>query len=381
MKIIGVICEYNPFHLGHEKQFHAIREHFGENCAIICLMSGNFVQRGHPAIFDKSLRARAALECGADLILELPIACSLSSAEGFAAGSVAILGKFCDYLCFGAEQGNAQTLTATAQALLSPEFSGQLHAALDTGLSFPAARQNALENMGLDSRLLSSPNDILGVEYCKAILSQKSPMQPFVIRRPGSYHDAEPDPQAPSATSLRERILSGGEWLPYLPQPAARVLKDAPVHSLSFGERAVLARLRTMSEAEFQTLPFGSEGLWRKLMRNARTAGSLEDILTGTKSKRYTRTRLDRMVMCAFLGLTWEDLSQQPHYVRVLGFRESGKAVLKLVRQTGVFPHTGEHTGHPFEIREGQFDDLYALFRKDGPGAAGETARRRVCII
>ena len=143
MKLIGVICEYNPFHLGHRKQFDRIREAFGQDSAIICLMSGNFVQRGQPAIFDKSLRARAALEFGADLVLELPTPYALSSAEGFAAGGVEILGSFCDYLCFGAESGTEETLMSTAKILLSPEFPEKLREALEEGLSFPAARQKA----------------------------------------------------------------------------------------------------------------------------------------------------------------------------------------------------------------------------------------------
>ena len=163
MKIIGVICEYNPFHLGHKKQFDLIRKEFGEDAAVVCLMSGNFVQRGYPAIFHKSLRAAAAIECGADLVLELPPIFALWSAEGFAAGGVKILSKFCDYLCFGAESGTAESLMATAAALLSPEFSDALGKELDKGVSFAAARQQAVAAMGIDASLLEKPNDILGM--------------------------------------------------------------------------------------------------------------------------------------------------------------------------------------------------------------------------
>ena len=126
MKIVGILCEYNPLHLGHAKQISTIRTASGEETAIVCLMSGNFVQRGSPAVFDKMLRARAALEAGADLVLELPVTAALSSAEGFASEGVQILGGFCHKLCFGAETGNADTLMATAQALLSPEFTEKL---------------------------------------------------------------------------------------------------------------------------------------------------------------------------------------------------------------------------------------------------------------
>ena len=381
MKVIGVICEYNPFHLGHRKQFSRIRQAFGEDAVIVCLMSGNFVQRGQPAIFDKAVRARAALECGADLVLELPTPYALSSAEGFADGGVKILGSFCDYLCFGAETGTEENLMATAAALLTPDFSEKLRAELDRGLSFPAARQRALEVMGENADLLANPNDILAVEYCKAILSQGSKMRPFVIRREGSYHAETPDASDPSATSLRRMILEKKDWLCFVPEEGAASFQSAPVYDLSFGERAVLARLRMMTAEEFSALPYGSEGLWRKLMHACRCQADLEGILTATKSKRYTRTRLDRMVMCAFLGLTQQKMEETPPYVRVLGFRERGKAALKLARTTGLFPHTGEKTGNAYEMLETLWDDLYGLFREDAPAPAGETDCRRVCII
>ena len=138
MKTVGIICEYNPLHLGHQKQIHRIREEFGPDCSIVCVMSGNFVQRGAPAIIDKSLRAKAAVLCGADLVLELPITSALSSAEGFAAGGVRILSRLCDTLCFGTENGNASSLMQTARTLLSPEFSDALRIELDKGMGMPA---------------------------------------------------------------------------------------------------------------------------------------------------------------------------------------------------------------------------------------------------
>ena len=159
MQTVGVICEYNPFHLGHKKQLDAIRAKFGPDTAIVCLMSGNFVQRGYPAIIDKSYRAKAAVLAGADLVLELPTTYALSSAEGFAAGGVRILSHICDYLCFGCETGDAASLMATAKALLSEEFPPLLRAELEKGLSFPAARQAALEAMDLDADILSRHED------------------------------------------------------------------------------------------------------------------------------------------------------------------------------------------------------------------------------
>jgi len=377
LKIVGIICEYNPFHLGHQKQIHRIRRELGEDCGIVCLMSGNFVQRGAPAIFHKSLRAEAAVLCGADLVLELPVTYALSSAEGFAAGGVRILSGFCDALCFGTESGTKETLTATAGALLSPTFSAALRQQLDKGLCFPAARQAAL---GEGGALLRNPNDILAVEYCKAILAQNSAMEPMPIRREGSYHDPSADAQNPSATAVRERIIGGQNFRPYIPEVLQAPFEGGDIHTLAAGERALLARLRTMTDAEFEALPYGSEGLWRKFMHACRSCATLEDIITATKSKRYTRTRIDRMVMCAFLGITREVLEAPAPYSRVLAFNETGQAILKKARQSGLFPHVGEAMDDPYSLLEQRCSDLYGLFRNNAPSPAGLEPKQRVFV-
>lgn len=370
MRVTGIICEYNPFHLGHQKQLRAVKE----DSAAVCLMSGNFVQRGAPAIFHKSFRAAAAIECGADLVLELPVTYALRSAEGFAAGGVEILSRFCDALSFGTESGTAQSLLSTAEALLAPNFSEKLRVQLDKGLSFPAARQAAL-----GTPLLENPNDILAVEYCKAILAQNSPLEIRPIRRGGSYHDSAPDAQNPSATAVRNLIASGGPWQDYVPEKARPYLESAGVHTLAKGEKAILSRLRTMDEAEFESLPYGSEGLWRKFMRACREQATVEEILAATKSKRYTRTRLDRMLMCAFLGISSETLNAPAPYIRVLGFNDTGREILKRARLTGTFPHVGQALEDPYWTLEQRASGLYGLFSQI-PEAPGQELRQRVYI-
>ena len=380
MKIIGIICEYNPFHKGHKKQFDLLRQQYGEDAAIACLMSGNFVQRGAPAIFDKSYRAAAAAACGADLVLELPVTYALSSAEGFAAGGVTILSQMCDCLCFGTENGTTDTLMDTARALLSPEFPQHLRKQLDTGISFPAARQFALETMGADSSLLRCANDILAVEYCKAILSQSSCLKPIPIHREGSYHAETPDAKNPSATSLRQLLLTAQPWQDFVPEVSRSHFEGATIHDLAQGEQAILYRLKTMTNEEFEALPYGSEGLWRKLMQASRDCNSLEEIITATKSKRYTYTRISRMIQCAFLGITALDLQQQPPYVRVLAFRERGREVLKKAREQGQFPHIGEEMDHPYWELEQRCDRLYPLFATDPSHKGLSPTQRRVWI-
>ncbi len=377
MEATGIICEYNPLHTGHKKQIDAVRAAYPDG-GIVCLMSGNYVQRGMPAIVDKSRRAQAAVLCGADLVLELPVAASLSSAGGFAREGVRILGGFCKRLCFGAESGNKESLLATAKALLSPGFPQALHRELDKGLSFPAARQAALQAMGLEQDTLTCPNDILATEYCKAIIQQGLSVEPMPIVRGGSYHSTAVDPKNPSATAIRERMLSGLEWQDCVPEAAGEIFAKAPLHSISAGEQAILYRLRTMADAEFEALPYGSEGLWRKLMQNARTLGTLEEILGATKSKRYTRTRLDRMVMCAFLGITEKDIDSPAPYARVLAFNDTGRKLLKVVRQNGAFPNVGEPVDSPYQELEYRAERLYSLFCTAGHELPGQEDARRV---
>ena len=377
MKIVGILCEYNPMHLGHAKQISRIRELSGPETAVVCLMSGNFVQRGYPAIFDKGLRALAALQAGADLVLELPVQYALSSAEGFAAGAVSILGGFCHEMSFGAEHPDVENLTATARALLSPDFPAHLRRHLDAGLSFPAARAKALADMGADNSLLMSPNDILAVEYCKAMLSQGCPMVPAPIHRAGSYHDLQADPENPSATALRALIETGQDFRPYVP---TELFNGAAVHTLLLGEKAVLARLRTMTDAEFEALPYGSEGLWRKFMHECRQKNTLEEILTAVKSKRYTRTRLDRMMMCAFLGLTAEDLNSPAPYARILGFTKRGQQVLHTAKENTTLYNVGQRVDSPQWALEQRCNDLYGLFAENIE-PAGMEPKRRVIIF
>ena len=361
MKIIGIICEYNPLHLGHKKQIDQIRTTHPES-AIVCLMSGNYVQRGSPAIFDKMVRAKAAIASGADLVLELPITAALSSAEGFASSGVNILSPVCSHLCFGVESADAETLWAVAKALLTPDFSTALKEELTKGVSFPVARQEALDKLGVPAEIIAQPNNILAVEYCKAILSQGSSMEIMPILRQGHYHDTLPDMDNPSATSVRNQMLSAERWQLYVPAGLADLYQAATMHNLALGEQAILSKLRTMTDAEFEELPYGSEGLWRKLMHASRKYATLEEILDNVKSKRYTRTRLDRMVLCAFLGITKEILAAPVPYVRALAFNDTGREVLKQFRAVGEFPNIGEQREDAYQQLENRCTSLFGLF-------------------
>ena len=378
MKTVGIICEYNPFHLGHRRQLELVRQTLGEDTAIVCVMSGNYVQRGEPARWDKFTRARAALACGADVVLELPVTCALRSAEGFARGGVEILTRFgAEVLSFGAECGDGELLMELARRTESAEFAEKLRMGLDTGLSYAAARQTAL---GQGSEVLSQPNNILGLEYCRAILTLGSGLEPLAIRRTGEYHAAEADARAPSATAVRA-LHPEGSWRQYVPREAAEILDGASWYDLAFGERAVLARLRALSDGEWERCAHGSEGLWSKAMKAVRSQPDLESILQTIKSKRYPRTRLQRLLLCAYLGILQTDLEQPVPYVRILAVTRRGRPLLRRARDLGALPLVNPGQTPPdrdYYAVERRASDLYTLFAAPGcptPAAQEQSAR------
>ena len=370
MKIAAIISEYNPFHNGHAKQFRLIRERLGGDTVIVCLMSGNFVQRGEPALLPKAVRAEAAVACGADLVLELPVTAALSSAEGFAAGGVRLLDALgvVDELCFGAETADRDALWQTAACLRTPAFSEALRRELAGGISFAAARSRALAQLGAAPEVVRQPNDILAVEYCKALQALGSQIEPAVFLRQGAYHAVLPEGENPSATSLRE-LARPEAWAAYVPAAALAVYARHPAqYRRENGERAMLAVLRRMPEAEFAALPYGSEGLWRKLYRESRRAGSVDALLDAVKSKRYARSRIARMCMCAYLGLDVDAMAMEPPYLRVLAMREPGRALLRQAHETSRIPliQAGTRVRTPYFALETRACDLYAMFAPPG---------------
>lgn len=344
MRTIGVIAEYNPFHSGHHHQLTELRRVFGPDCTLVCAMSGNWVQRGEPALTDKWSRAAMALAGGADLVLELPTLWAASSAETFAQGGVALLEQtgVVDTLCFGSEAGTLSPLQAAAQCLQSEAWREGLRRYLDLGLSFPAARQKAAEDLiGPSAQCLREPNNNLGIEYLKAMETLGSSMTPYTIPRKGAAHDDGETGKGPhvSASYLRSRILQEDPepLTPYLREEDEVDLRLDPA-SLTFCTRGVLAKLRSMEENDFAQLPDSGEGLANKLCAAARQATSLEELYALAKSKRYTHARIRRMVLWAFLGLQESQRPKALPYLRVLGFSPRGQRVLREMKSAARLP-------------------------------------------
>lgn len=373
MKTVGVICEYNPFHNGHKKQFAQIRAACGEDASIICLMSGNYVQRGEPARFDRFLRAEAALRSGANLVLELPVTYSLRSAEGFASGGIEILSRICDVIAFGCE--NPEAIPELADTMLTDAYEEVLRSMLAAGKSYAAATEAALERLGMEGALLRRPNNILAVEYVKAVRKAHSKLELLPLKREGSYHDAI-DPDNPSAEQLRKTNHFSGS----VPEELLSGYESAGIYTREAGERAVLARLRSLTDEERDRLPYASEGLWNKIHRAIEEGGNLEEITEYAKSRRYPYTRIARMLMCAYLGISDELLFAPAPYIRALGCRAGDTQLLKTVSGVITILHPGEKAeASAYNRLEARSLLLYQLFLE--PDSPGEAAQKQVFRI
>lgn len=343
MKTAGIICEYNPIHNGHARHIAETRAILGEDGAVVCAMSGNFVQRGDFAVFGKHARAMSAVASGADLIVELPLPYVLSSAEGFARGGVGLLEALgvCTHLSFGSEAGETERLLALAECMLRADMPALIGEELKSGISYARARQKAAERvLGNKAEILSTPNNILAVEYLKALKEYGSAMVPLTVRRFGAQHDSY---GAESASYLRRLLKEGKKPWDLMPAPAAGVLKAeiacgrGPVF-MDAAETAVLSRLRMLPEETFARLPDASEGLELRLRRYARSMPTVPLILESAKTKRYAMSRLRRMLLCAVLGVEAEDSASTPPYIRVLAMNQKGMALLRKIKEKTALP-------------------------------------------
>lgn len=397
-----MIVEYNPLHMGHLHLLERVRAGLGREAAVIAVMSGEFVQRGDFALLGRQARARAAVESGVDLVLELPLPWAAAPAERFADGGVQALldTGVVTHLAFGSECGDGAALGRLAGALLSEEFPALLKEELAAGDSFAAARQRAAARLTSrrEAALLEEPNNVLGVEYCKALLRRGGNLEVFTAARRGAAHDAEfEEPGEFASSSAIRALLRAGRRREALERmapamAAAYEAEERAGRAPVFWEtcqRATLAQLRTMTPEDFAALDQGGEGLYRRLYRFARTACSLEEALQGAKTKRYPYARLRRMCLWAFLGLEPDRWPERVPYLRVLAAGAVGRDLLSRMRKTALVPIlTKPAHGRRLEeeaaavwAMEARTADLYALAYPDLSAASGGRLWREGSVI
>ena len=345
-KVLGIIAEYNPFHNGHLYHLENSKKLTGADYTI-AVISGNFVQRGSTSIINKWDKAKMALSNGVDLVIELPVLYSISSAENFSDGAIKILNSLgvVDFLSFGSETSDINVLKNIANVLYSEpnEYKNILSHELKKGLSFPKARENSLlmylNDIRTYSGTLSSPNNILGIEYLKALKKYNSNIQPVCIKRvDAEYNSTDFSNDIASATAIRSLIKNKSFEIieTLVPSDTYSILIENIrnghiVEDLSVFEKEIIYVLRKMSVGEISNLPDVSEGLEYSIKNAANSCNSIVEFLNIVKSKRYTSTRLQRILLYALLGITKKDMeiskSTLP-YVRVLGFNDNGKMLI-----------------------------------------------------
>lgn len=358
MKTVGIIAEYNPFHNGHAYQITQAKELTGADYCIV-VMSGNFVQRGVPAVMDKFLRTRAALMNGADLILELPVHYATASAEYFASGAVALLDKLgvTDCLCFGSECGDLQMLSTLSDLLLSEneEYKKILKHQLNAGYSYPKARHNALctvlPQSTEDLDILRFPNNILGLEYLNSIKRRNSPMKPYTLPRIGSdYHDMCIDGSYSSAQAIRESIISQGTISlirKQVPASAYELMEENYQKTFPILPEDISSMLfyKLISEQEngfdryFDVSPQFSDRISRFLF----TYGDYSSLCNALKSKNITYTKVARNLLHILLNIYQNDMDvfckeDYIYYARMLGFRKAAEPLLSAIKSNTSIP-------------------------------------------
>jgi len=386
MDAVGVVCEFDPLHRGHERLLRRAGE---SGRVLVCAMSGNFTQRGGAACVEKFARAEMAVRCGADLVVELPTPWAMATAEKFADGGVSLLAQ-CGVktLYFGSECGDTDALWATAEALLRADVHRAIRLEMDGGLPYAAARQAVLERETGLGALLAQPNNTLAVEYLKAIRRRGLAADAVTVRREdGGHHGSA------SASHIRALLAAGQEAKAFalMPPQAADILGREMKKGLAPAdparlERAMLARLRLMNEHDFASYDSGGEGLYRRVYRAVQEGGNLGDILTRATTKRYPTARVRRMLWAVFLGL--EAPGEDIPYVRILAATEAGRRLLRQTQDAGVPVLTKAAdvgrlgpSAEALFTREARRTDVYALACPGSPLPCGSDWRRTPTMI
>lgn len=376
MKLLGIVSEYNPFHKGHKFHIEAAKEKTACD-GVVSVMSGNFVQRGEGALFDKLSRAEAATKNGVDLIFELSPYFSLSSAERFALSGVKLLSSIPEvkFLAFGAENTDVELFNRAADILINEpfEYKKALKDALKDGISFASAREKAFLALGEDELipLVQKPNNILGVEYIKAIKRLNADLVPVPIKREGSSHDSLENTTMPSASFLRKAYFDKEVDLFKSGVPES-VISEKYFDNEEF-EKAILSKIILTDKEELKKYDGISEGLENRIKDLSKKANSFEELLEMVKSKRFAYSRIKRSLVLFGLGI--EKSEALPGYLKVLSFNENGQKILNKIKKTSMLPVLKNMTALKklkdenlikMWEKEAEIDRVYELYLKKG---------------
>lgn len=349
MKTAAIIAEYNPFHNGHAYHIQKTKEILGVS-AVVAIMSGNFVQRGDSAICDKYLRAQAAVYGGCDLVIELPVSFSVASANRFAFGGISLLSSLniIDYISFGSEFDDINSLFNLSQNIQSKEFSAEIKSQLENGVSYPVARSRAANVLLGENyaNILSTPNNILAIEYLLWLKKLCPKVIPFTIKRHiADYHDLSCDQSIASASGIRALLKEthNADISSLVPKNCANIYENAksfggfPIF-IDYYNELVFSHLLRLKKEDIKNLPDVSEGLENRIFKAFKTSTTLEELYNNIKTKRYTHARIRRIIISAFLGINKQSIDVAPQYIRVLAFNKTGSKIIKSAKASSNLP-------------------------------------------
>ncbi len=340
----AIISEFNPFHNGHKLLIDEAKNRGAKS--ITSIMSGSFVQRGQPALFSKFARTKCALQNGVDLVIELPVIYANSSANIFAYGGIEIANRLSiiDKIIFGSECGYVNKLYQTVDILNSDEFSMMIKKELKLGKSYARACNDAMDKISIESgEILKTANNTLAIEYIKALIKTNSKITAETIKRQYTMHDTkEINNDVASASHIRELICSSDDYQKLLPTKNISVIEEeicnGRVTNYDSVEKTLYYKLVSMTLDDIKNLPDVSEGLENRLYKAIRAYNTIDDIIEYVKTKRYTRARIRRILMSAYLGIEKEMLTREISYIRVLGFNQKGQELLKEIKNNTEIP-------------------------------------------
>lgn len=383
MNIVAIISEYNPFHTGHEYQIKRIREDFGDDTVIVAIMSGNFTQRAEPAIMDKLLRARSAVLSGVNLVLEIPFPYSASSAEFFAMAGVRIATEIgATHLSFGSESADLTLLTHIAENMAHKEYKDALSVSLkeNKSMGYPALMESVYnDTFGVSLSGFFAPNNILALEYLKAIKRQGSHLLPHTVKRLGAgYSDTEISAsQHQSASAIRSLAYSGIDISAYVPTPTSKAYHEAqergeaPATANNLSS-AILSFFRLNPPSDQTVFHEADNGLYNRLYKCSYEADTLSALITLADTKKFTSARIRRAILNSFFGVTSSNVKELPEYTQVLAMDNLGKAILKNVKEKADFtvitkPSSFEHASDTAKMQKALSDRADAVYQLAKP--------------
>lgn len=346
MSVIGIVCEFNPFHKGHKYLIDTVKK---DGDTVVCVMSGNFVQRGEPAQFEKETRVKAALLNGADIVLELPFVYATASAEIFAYNAVKILSDFgCEKLAFGTENADIAKLNEAVEIFNNKNFDNKIKKYLEEGISYPAARQCAFDEYNIDFDI-STPNNILALEYVKAIKKLNSNMTPVPVTRIGAgYNDTKSVDGIASATHIRQLMSNGEDFSQFIPENTVELynkeIKNGNFVSNEKYNLAALALLRSKINEDARGIANMAEGLENRIKSAIKESTSLEEVYDKVKTKRFTHSRIRRAVLSLTLGVTADDLKIPTPYCRLVGFNVNSAETMGKLAASSKLPFVASYS-------------------------------------